>query len=86
LSSWYRDNLYPPREVVDDGEPIATAVKALVKWSCNVNMEEFHGIFPSSPLFRAVVGLFNHSSLEAWVAWLTWFHIPDAVGLSLKPL
>jgi hypothetical protein len=86
LSSWYRDNLDPPREVVDDGEPIATAVEALVKWASDIDMEKFHCIFPSSASSRAVVGLFNHTSLEAWVAWLTWFHVPDAEGLLLKPM
>jgi hypothetical protein len=47
LSSWYRDNLDPAREVVNNGEPVTTAVKALVKWPSDVNMEELHCIFSS---------------------------------------
>jgi hypothetical protein len=86
LSPWDRNDLDPASEVVNNGEPVPAAVKAFIERPCNVNMEEFHCIFPSSALSRASVRFFNHSSLEAWVTWLTRLNIPDAIGLLLKPL
>jgi hypothetical protein len=86
LPSWYRNYLDPAGEIIDDCEPVTTAVKALIKWPSHVNMEEFHWMSSFSAASWPVVGLFDHSSLETWVAWLTWFHVPDAVRLFLKPL
>jgi hypothetical protein len=33
------NNLDPGCEVVNDGEPVSTAVKAFIKWPCDVNMK-----------------------------------------------
>lgn len=63
-----------------------TAVKVLVKWPCDINMEKFHCIFFLSASSQVFVGFFNYSFLEIWVVWLTWFYVLDVVGLLLKPL
>jgi hypothetical protein len=49
-------------------------------------MEKFHCIFPSPALLQSFVGLFDHSPLQAWVAWLPWFHVFDSKGLLLQSL
>jgi hypothetical protein len=83
---WDRNDLNLASEVINNSELVLAAVKAFIKQPCNINIEEFHCIFPSSALSQVSVWFFNYSSLEAWVIWLIWLNILDAIGLLLKLL
>jgi hypothetical protein len=86
LLLWDRNDLNPASEVINNSELVLAAIKAFIEQPCNINIEEFHYIFPSSTLSQASVWFFNYLSLEAWVTWLTQLNIPDAISLLLKPL
>jgi hypothetical protein len=86
LLPWDRNDLNPASEVINNSKLVLAAIKAFIKQPCNINMEEFYYIFPSSTLSQASVWFFNYLSLEAWVTWLTQLNIPDAISLLLKLL